>query len=71
MGTAIAAHYVKYYADFYKFDQITTIWLISSAVCDATIALSLTWYLVSLSSTYVGKTIHLIRTLYRNDTKLE
>ena len=44
---AIAIHFVKFYEDFYKFDQIGTIWLISTAVCDATIAITLTWFLVS------------------------
>ncbi|GJE93552.1 hypothetical protein PsYK624_097110 [Phanerochaete sordida] len=45
LGVAIAIHFVKYYENFDKFDQVGTIWLISTAVCDSAIAISLTWHL--------------------------
>ncbi|THG93699.1 hypothetical protein EW026_g7605 [Hermanssonia centrifuga] len=45
LGVAIAIHFVKLFENFYKFDQIGTIWLISTAVCDTAIALTLTWHL--------------------------
>lgn len=49
LAVAVAIRYVKLFADFYKFDQVGTIWLISTAVCDTAIAISLTWHLVSLT----------------------
>jgi hypothetical protein len=52
LGVAIAIKFVKYYKDFNKFDQVGTIWLISTAVCDVTISASLTWYLVSTNLVY-------------------
>ncbi|KAI0685098.1 hypothetical protein BC835DRAFT_1291038 [Cytidiella melzeri] len=45
LGVAIAIHYVKYFQDFHKFDQVGSIWLVSTAVCDVAISGSLTWYL--------------------------
>lgn len=45
LGTAIAIGFVKLYSKFYKFDQIATVWLISTAICDCAIAGCLTWYL--------------------------
>lgn len=47
LGVAIAITFVKFYKDFSKFDQVGAVWLVCTAVCDVTIATSLTWYLVS------------------------
>ena len=55
LGVAIAIHFVKYYTNFYKFDQIGTVWLISTAVCDSAIAISLTWHLVSTPSASIPR----------------
>ncbi|KAJ3537853.1 hypothetical protein NM688_g6611 [Phlebia brevispora] len=45
LGTAIAIPWVGRYSLFYRFDQVATVWLIATAICDTVIALSLTWYL--------------------------
>ncbi|KAI0084369.1 hypothetical protein BDY19DRAFT_534895 [Irpex rosettiformis] len=45
LGVAIAITFVKFYKDFGKFDQVGAVWLVSTAVCDVTIASTLTWYL--------------------------
>ncbi|KAI0804514.1 hypothetical protein BC629DRAFT_1590781 [Irpex lacteus] len=45
LGVAIAITFVKFYKDFSKFDQVGAVWLVCTAVCDVTIATSLTWYL--------------------------
>lgn len=47
IGVGIALTYVRNYVDFHKFNQVGTIWLISTAVCDLLIACTLTWHLVS------------------------
>ncbi len=46
LGVAIAITFVKFYKDFSKFDQVGAVWLVCTALCDVTIATSLTWYLV-------------------------
>ncbi|EKM51210.1 uncharacterized protein PHACADRAFT_200032 [Phanerochaete carnosa HHB-10118-sp] len=45
LGVAIAVVWVQHYSDFSKFDQTGAIWLVSTAVCDTTIAVALTWHL--------------------------
>lgn len=57
MGVAIAIRFVKFYSDFNKFDQIGIVWLISTAVCDTTIALALTWHLVSPLHVLLGRSL--------------
>ena len=47
MGSAAAVHWVPNFVDFHKFKAIMIVWFASSVVCDATIAITVTEYMVS------------------------
>ncbi|TFK48692.1 hypothetical protein OE88DRAFT_489007 [Heliocybe sulcata] len=45
LGTAIGVTIVPHFAEFQKFQPIVIVWLISNAICDLIITISLTWHL--------------------------
>ncbi|KAJ3559025.1 hypothetical protein NM688_g590 [Phlebia brevispora] len=59
LGTAIAIHFVSDFLEFHRFKVIMIIWLVSAVVCDTTIAVSLSTYLLR-RRTGIRQTDHLI-----------